>query len=106
MLKTIKTKKNYESALKRAYELMQKNLKKGSKLSNELKILSVLIKTYEDEHYPIIIMGTKKQKNIIFGIVDPKVSNYEKHPFFVKKANEAKALLKAVGLPKKLAKAK
>jgi hypothetical protein len=38
--------------------------------------------------------------------VDPKVGNYEKHPFFVKKANEAKALLKAVGLPKKLAKAK
>jgi hypothetical protein len=40
------------------------------------------------------------------GTVDPKVGNYEKHPFFVKKANEAKALLKAVGLPKKLAKAK
>jgi hypothetical protein len=41
-----------------------------------------------------------------FGIVDPKVGNYEKHPFFVKKAKEAKALLKAVGMPKKLAKAK
>jgi hypothetical protein len=40
------------------------------------------------------------------GIVDTKVGNYEKHPFFVKKANEAKALLKAVGLPKKLARAK
>jgi len=38
--------------------------------------------------------------------VDPKVGNYEKHPFFVKKANEAKALLKSVGLPKKMAKAK
>ena len=38
--------------------------------------------------------------------VDPKVGSYEKHPFFVKKANEAKALLKTVGLPKKLAKAK
>lgn len=40
------------------------------------------------------------------GVVDPKVGNYEKHPFFVKKANEARALLKAVGLPKKLARAK
>lgn len=40
------------------------------------------------------------------GTVDPKVGNYEKHPFFVKKANKAKALLNAVGLPKKLAKAK
>lgn len=39
-------------------------------------------------------------------VVDPKVGNYEKHPFFVKKANEAKALLKAIGLPKKLVKAK
>lgn len=37
-------------------------------------------------------------------IIDPKVGNYEKHPFFVKKANEAKALIKAVGLPKKTAK--
>ncbi len=48
--------------------------------------------------------NTKKKK--AFAIVDPKVGNYEKHPFFVKKTNEAKALLKAVGLPKKFAKAK
>lgn len=41
-----------------------------------------------------------------FAIVDPKVGNYEKHPFFVRKTKEAKALLKATGLPKKLAKAK
>ena len=48
--------------------------------------------------------NSKRKKT--FGIVDPKVGNYEKHPFFVKKAKEAKALLKAVGLPKKLVKAK
>ena len=47
--------------------------------------------------------ATKKKTN---AVVDAKVGNYEKHPFFVKKANEAKALLKAVGLPKKMAKAK
>jgi hypothetical protein len=47
---------------------------------------------------------SNKKKTL--AVVDPKVGNYEKHPFFVKKANEAKALLKAVGLPKKLAKAK
>jgi hypothetical protein len=46
----------------------------------------------------------KKKKT--FAVVDPKVGNYEKHPFFIKKANAAKALLKAVGLPKQLAKAK
>ncbi len=47
---------------------------------------------------------SKKKK--IFAVVDPKVGNYEKQTFFIKKANAAKALLKAVGLPKQLAKAK
>jgi hypothetical protein len=41
-----------------------------------------------------------------FAVVDPKVGNYERHPFFIKKTNAAKALLKAVGLPKQLVKAK
>jgi hypothetical protein len=35
-------------------------------------------------------------------IVRENVGNYEKHPFFVKKANRAKAYLKEVGLPPKL----
>ena len=52
---------------------------------------------------PITKKSPKKKSK---AIVDPKVGNYEKHPFFVKKANEAKALLKSVGLPKKMAKAK
>ena len=47
---------------------------------------------------------TNKKKS--HAIVDPKVGNYEKHPFFIKKANEAKALIKVVGLPKKMAKSK
>lgn len=34
---------------------------------------------------------------------DP-VGNYEKHPFFIKKAVAAKALLLKVGLPKQLTK--
>jgi len=48
--------------------------------------------------------GLKSKK--AFAVVDTKVGNYEKHPFFVKKANAAKALLKEVGLPKQLAKAR
>ena len=47
-------------------------------------------------------MSTIKKKTL--AVIDSKVGNYEKHPFFVKKANEAKALLKAVGLPKKTGK--
>jgi len=53
MLKAIKTKKEYEAALARAYELMQKDLKPNSKLSDELEVLSILIEAYENKHYPI-----------------------------------------------------
>ena len=45
---------------------------------------------------------SKNRKTIkIFAVVNPDVGNYEKHPFFVKKANEAKSLIDAVGLPGK-----
>ena len=48
----------------------------------------------------------KTKKAILGGIVDKSIGNYEKHPFFVKKANEMKALIKKVGLPKELTKKK
>jgi hypothetical protein len=35
-------------------------------------------------------------------IISDKVGNYEHHPFFVKKAEKAKAFLNANGLPKGL----
>ena len=38
--------------------------------------------------------------------VSNKVGNYEKHPFFVKKANDAKELLERVGAPKFITKSK
>jgi HTH-type transcriptional regulator/antitoxin HigA len=53
MLKLIKTKKDHEAALVRIYELMQKNLKAGSALSDELEALSILVEAYEEKHYPI-----------------------------------------------------
>ncbi|PUZ27672.1 HTH-type transcriptional regulator / antitoxin HigA [Chitinophaga costaii] len=53
MLKPIKNSQQYEDALDRAYTLMQKNLRPDSKESDELEILSILIKAYENEHYPI-----------------------------------------------------
>lgn len=53
---------------------------------------------------------TKKRSNSkkkrTFAEVDSKVGNYKKHPFFVKKTNEAKALLKEAGLPMKKGEAK
>ena len=53
MLKPIKTRKDYETALARCYELMQKNLKAGSVLSDELEVLSILAEAYEKKNYPV-----------------------------------------------------
>ncbi len=55
MLKPIKTKKEYEAALERVYNLMQKDVKAGSKVSDEFEILSILVEKYEDEKYRIDI---------------------------------------------------
>jgi len=53
MLRPIKTEEQYENCLERIYELMQTDLKQDSKESDELEILSILVKNYEEEHYPI-----------------------------------------------------
>ena len=53
MLRPIKNDAQYEDALERAYALMQKKLKPDSKESDELEILSILIKAYENEHFPV-----------------------------------------------------
>lgn len=53
MLKPVKTNKQYENALARAYSLMQKNIRPETKESDELEVLSILIKEYEHTHYPI-----------------------------------------------------
>lgn len=53
MLKPIKNDCQYEDALARVYSLMQKNVKADSKESDELEVLSILIKEYEHMHYPV-----------------------------------------------------
>lgn len=53
MLKPIKTEKEYNDALTRAYELMQIDLIEDSANSDEMEILSLLIKEYELVHYPV-----------------------------------------------------
>lgn len=50
-LKVIKTEKDYEKALKRLEVIF--DAKKGSKVGDELELLSLLIDTYEREKYPI-----------------------------------------------------
>jgi HTH-type transcriptional regulator/antitoxin HigA len=53
MLKPIKNEAQYTDALARAYELMQTDLEEGSEASDEMEILSLLIKDYELVHYPV-----------------------------------------------------
>ena len=53
MLKPIKTEKEFDNALAHVYELMQTDIVGGSAISDELEILSILIKEYELVHYPV-----------------------------------------------------
>lgn len=53
MLKPIKTQDGYNDALKRVYELMQTDVVESSAQSDELEILSILVKEYELIHYPV-----------------------------------------------------
>lgn len=53
MLKPVKTKKDYEEALQRCYNLMQTDIKANQKNADELEILSTLVEVYEKKHHPI-----------------------------------------------------
>ncbi len=53
MIKPIRTKKQYEEVLQHIYSLMQKDLNPGSKLADELEVLSILVESFERKHYPI-----------------------------------------------------
>lgn len=53
MLKPIKTEEQYNGALARVYELLQMDLTENSPASDELEVLSILIKEYELVHYNI-----------------------------------------------------
>ncbi|OOG69413.1 type II toxin-antitoxin system HigA family antitoxin [Algoriphagus sp. A40] len=53
MLKPIKNNNEYEDALERAYDLLQIDLVPNSNKSDELEVLSILIKEYENDHFPI-----------------------------------------------------
>ena len=53
MLKPIKTSKEHDKYLARAYKLMQIELKPNSKESDELEVLSILIEAYEKTNFPI-----------------------------------------------------
>ena len=53
MLRPIRTEKQYESALAKAYRLMQRDPRPGSVESDELDVLAMLIERYEAVRHPI-----------------------------------------------------
>ena len=53
MLKPIKTQDECDIALEGVYKLMQKNIAPNSKESDELEILSILIKEFESKAYQL-----------------------------------------------------
>lgn len=53
MIKPVKNKTEYKIALERIYLLIQKGGKRSGNETDELEILSILVKHYEDKHYPV-----------------------------------------------------
>src|SRR5687768_3827445 len=53
MIEPIKNNKQHEHYLARIYELMQTDIQPDSKESDELEVLSILVKDYENVHFPI-----------------------------------------------------
>ncbi len=53
MIKPVKNNKQYEDALAKIYTLLQKDIKPASKESDELEVLSILVKAYEQKHLPV-----------------------------------------------------
>ena len=52
-LKVIKTKKEYQTYLDWVDQLFEKKVSKNSKEGEDLQVALLLIKQYEDEHYPV-----------------------------------------------------
>ena len=53
MLHPIKNEEQYETALARVYVLMQATYTNDSPEADELEVLSILLKDYENKHYPV-----------------------------------------------------
>jgi len=52
-IKIIKTEKEYDKALARIYDLMQAKILRKSAEADELELLSLLVKDYEDSKYQL-----------------------------------------------------
>ena len=53
-IKPIRSEQDYDNAIARINQLLDKNPEPGTDDDNELDVLSTLVEVYEDEHYPIL----------------------------------------------------
>ncbi|SDG98951.1 HTH-type transcriptional regulator / antitoxin HigA [Dyadobacter soli] len=53
MIGPIKSNEQYQSYLARIYDLMQSDIKPDSEEADELEVLSILVKEYENVHFPV-----------------------------------------------------
>lgn len=53
LIKLIKTDADYELALARIYDLIQLDIEPGTALGDELEVLALLVKDFENQHYPV-----------------------------------------------------
>ena len=78
MLKLIQTEDQYNQALARVYELMQPDLNEDSAESDELEVLSIVVKEYENEHYPIASPNRLAANIIHESLITCPVCGYKK----------------------------
>jgi hypothetical protein len=110
--KVIKTKIEYNRALKRSIAIFQ--AEPGTPESDELDLLLVLIKDYEDKHIvlpevdPIDIFKPKmeergmslKKSKPLFVRMDSSLEKYKDEVLFKDKLDKANEMLKITGIPK------
>lgn len=111
MLKPIKNNEQYEEALERVYELMQKEFQPDSNESDELEILSILVEDYEKRHFPINLpepLEAIKFRMEQMGITKKDMAEYLGYPSRVSEVfsgrrklslNMIKKLHKKLGIP-------
>jgi len=93
----IKTKHEYINALKRAMAIFQ--AESGTAESDELELLLMLIKDYEDKQIVLPKADLNKGKSPIVRI-DNTLEKYKDKVLFKEKLDKANEILKTTGLPK------
>jgi HTH-type transcriptional regulator / antitoxin HigA len=83
-IKPIKTEMDYNRAISKINQLLDLNPLPGSMEDNELEVLSTLVESYEDEHYPILPPDPIKAIQLV--MEEKGLSRKDLIPFFGSKS--------------------